>query len=124
MMRCARFPLSRCFAVPPAGPEIRGRRASPCVEWARAAPAAPSSWSMTFRSTILSADGFTGTASSARLSVTSRWSAGGGGGLGRPGRALVLVDDIPLNDPFGGWVYWDRVVRESISDVEVVRGGG
>lgn len=46
-------------------------------------------------------------------------------GVGASGasRALVIVDDIPLNDPFGGWVYWDRVVRESISDVEVVRGG-
>ncbi len=46
-------------------------------------------------------------------------------GVGASGasRALVLVDDIPLNDPFGGWVYWDRVVRDSISDVEVVRGG-
>src|ERR1017187_9854281 len=46
-------------------------------------------------------------------------------GVGASGasRALVLVDDIPLNDPFGGWVYWDRVARESISDVEVVRGG-
>ena len=46
-------------------------------------------------------------------------------GVGASGasRALVLVDDIPLNDPFGGWVYWDRVVRQSINDVEVVRGG-
>ena len=46
-------------------------------------------------------------------------------GVGASGasRALVLVDDIPLNDPFGGWVYWDRVVRDSISEVEVVRGG-
>ena len=46
-------------------------------------------------------------------------------GVGASGtsRALVLVDDIPLNDPFGGWVYWDRVVRESISEVEIVRGG-
>jgi len=47
-------------------------------------------------------------------------------GVGASGtsRALVLVDEIPLNDPFGGWVYWDRVSRESISEVEVVRGGG
>ena len=46
-------------------------------------------------------------------------------GVGASGasRALVLVDEIPLNDPFGGWVYWDRVVRDSISEVEVVRGG-
>ena len=47
-------------------------------------------------------------------------------GLGASGasRALVVVDDIPLIDPFGGWVYWDRVARDSISSVEVVRGGG
>jgi outer membrane receptor protein involved in Fe transport len=38
-------------------------------------------------------------------------------------RALVLADDIPLNDPFGGWIYWDRVPRESIDDVEVLLGG-
>jgi outer membrane receptor protein involved in Fe transport len=46
-------------------------------------------------------------------------------GVGASGasRALVLVDGVPLNDPFGGWVYWDRVPRESISTAEVVRGG-
>jgi outer membrane cobalamin receptor len=38
-------------------------------------------------------------------------------------RALVLADGIPLNDPFGGWVYWDRVPRESIDQVEVLLGG-
>ncbi len=46
-------------------------------------------------------------------------------GVGASGasRALVLADGIPLNDPFGGWVYWDRVPRESVGDIEVVRGG-
>ena len=46
-------------------------------------------------------------------------------GLGASGasRALVLADGTPLNDPFGGWVYWDRVPRESVSQVEVLRGG-
>jgi outer membrane receptor protein involved in Fe transport len=46
-------------------------------------------------------------------------------GLGASGasRGLVLADGLPLNDPFGGWVYWDRVPRESISQVEVLRGG-
>jgi outer membrane receptor protein involved in Fe transport len=34
-------------------------------------------------------------------------------------RALVLEDGFPLVDAFGGWVYWDRVPRESISNVEV-----
>jgi outer membrane cobalamin receptor len=38
-------------------------------------------------------------------------------------RALVLADGISLVDPFGGWVYWDRVPRTAISDIEVVRGG-
>jgi outer membrane receptor protein involved in Fe transport len=38
-------------------------------------------------------------------------------------RALVLEDGLPIVDAFGGWVYWDRVARESISDVEVFRGG-
>jgi len=38
-------------------------------------------------------------------------------------RALVLADGISLVDPFGGWVYWDRVPRTALSSVEVVRGG-
>ncbi len=38
-------------------------------------------------------------------------------------RALVLEDGFPIVDAFGGWVYWDRVPRESISSVEVYRGG-
>ncbi len=39
-------------------------------------------------------------------------------------RTLVLLDGVPLNDPFGGWVYWDKVPLETIERVEVVRGGG
>jgi len=41
-------------------------------------------------------------------------------GLGASGasRALVLDDDIPLNDPFGGWIYWSRVPRDSISELK------
>lgn len=46
-------------------------------------------------------------------------------GLGASGasRALVLADGLPLNDPFGGWVYWARVPRVAIERVEVLRGG-
>ena len=46
-------------------------------------------------------------------------------GLGASGasRAIVLADGVPLNDPFGGWIYWDRVPRESVNQVEVLRGG-
>ncbi|MDE3138170.1 MAG: TonB-dependent receptor, partial [Acidobacteriota bacterium] len=38
-------------------------------------------------------------------------------------RALVLEDGFPLNDPFGGWVYWGRVPRESVDSVEVLQEG-
>ncbi len=46
-------------------------------------------------------------------------------GLGASGasRALVLDDGVPLNDPFGGWIYWGRVPRLGIERVEIVRGG-
>jgi iron complex outermembrane receptor protein len=46
-------------------------------------------------------------------------------GLGASGasRALVLVDGVPQDDPFGGWVYWSRMPREGIDRIEVQRGG-
>ena len=46
-------------------------------------------------------------------------------GIGSSGasRTLVLWDSIPLNDPFGGWVYWDRVDPAFVDRVEVLRGG-
>jgi len=37
-------------------------------------------------------------------------------------RTLVLADGFPLNDPFGSWVYWDRVPQAAVERVEVVRG--
>jgi outer membrane cobalamin receptor len=39
-------------------------------------------------------------------------------------RSLVLADGIPLNDAFGGWVYWSRVPQAAIDHVEVQRGSG
>src|SRR5688500_16842939 len=46
-------------------------------------------------------------------------------GVGASGasRALVLDDGVPLNDPFGGWVYWGRVPRASVARAAVLRGG-
>ena len=38
-------------------------------------------------------------------------------------RTLVLLDGVPLNDAFFGYVQWNRVPLESIDHVEVVRGG-
>jgi outer membrane receptor protein involved in Fe transport len=42
-------------------------------------------------------------------------------GLG-DGRALFLVDGVPLNDPFFGYVDFNRIPKEQIGRVEVVRG--
>jgi len=39
-------------------------------------------------------------------------------------RALVLVDGIPVNDPFGGWVAWRAIPRLGLQRIEVVPGGG
>jgi outer membrane receptor protein involved in Fe transport len=39
-------------------------------------------------------------------------------------RSLVLLDGIPLNDPFGGWVAWSSISLSSLDRVEIVRGGG
>jgi len=46
-----------------------------------------------------------------------------GAGASGASRTLVLVDGLPLNDAFGGWVYWDRVARASVERIELVRGG-
>ncbi len=39
-------------------------------------------------------------------------------------RSLVLADGLPLNDAFGGWVYWSKVPQAAIDRVEVQRGSG
>ena len=45
-------------------------------------------------------------------------------GIGATGasRTLMLWDGIPLNDPFGGWVYWTRLSPTEIDRVELSRG--
>jgi len=46
-----------------------------------------------------------------------------GVGASATSRSSVLLDGIPLNDPFGGWVYWARVPKEAIATMEVANGG-
>jgi len=38
-------------------------------------------------------------------------------------RALVVLDGIPLNDPFGGWVYWSAIDPGLINSVHFLKGG-
>ena len=38
-------------------------------------------------------------------------------------RTLVLSDQIPLNDPFGGWIHWNEIPLLAMRNVELMRGG-
>jgi len=38
-------------------------------------------------------------------------------------RTLVLSDQVPLNDPFGGWIHWNEIPQMAMRSVELVRGG-
>lgn len=40
------------------------------------------------------------------------------------GRALVILDGAPQNDPFGGWVIWSGLPSEGLEGATVVRGAG
>lgn len=45
-------------------------------------------------------------------------------GIGPSGtsRSLVLFDGLPLTDPVGGWVVWNRIPGSALASVEVVPG--
>ena len=49
--------------------------------------------------------------------VTLRGVSGSGAS-----RTLVVADGWALNDPFGSWVYWNRIPIAAVDRVEVVRG--
>ena len=51
--------------------------------------------------------------------VSLRSIAGSGAG-----RALVTLDGVPQNDPFGGWIIWSSLPSEVIQGAEIVRGAG
>jgi len=38
-------------------------------------------------------------------------------------RTLFTEDDVPLNDPLGGWIHWEEEPELAIDRIEVVRGG-
>lgn len=51
--------------------------------------------------------------------LTVRGVAGSGAG-----RALVTLDGVPQNDPFGGWVLWSGLPPASLEGALVIRGAG
>lgn len=38
-------------------------------------------------------------------------------------RTLVVSDQVPLNDAFGGWVHWNETPSLAVQQVELLRGG-
>jgi outer membrane cobalamin receptor len=46
------------------------------------------------------------------------------GGGTAAGRTLVLLDGMPVADPFAGWVHWAIMPLGLVERVEIVRGGG
>ena len=38
-------------------------------------------------------------------------------------RTLVVSDEVPLNDPFGGWIHWNELPLLAVADVALIRGG-
>lgn len=46
-------------------------------------------------------------------------------GVGASGasRSGVFFDGVPLNDPFGGWIQWNRIPPITVESVEILRGG-
>lgn len=40
------------------------------------------------------------------------------------GRALVTLDGVPQNDPFGGWVIWAALPQAAVSHAHVLKGAG
>ncbi|MFN3515054.1 MAG: TonB-dependent receptor [Phenylobacterium sp.] len=40
------------------------------------------------------------------------------------GRALVTLEGVPQNDPFGGWVIWSSLPPEGLGAARLVRGAG
>lgn len=46
-------------------------------------------------------------------------------GIGSSGasRALVLLDGVPVTDPFGGWMNWSQLPRAAVESIEMLHGG-
>ena len=38
-------------------------------------------------------------------------------------RTLTVSDQVPLNDPFGGWIHWNEIPALAIDQVRLLRGG-
>jgi outer membrane receptor protein involved in Fe transport len=108
-------------------PGIAGDRvpAVPTSEYAISSQAIDQSGSLVVDDILRQVPGFSTFRRSSSLfaNPTSQGVSLRGVGASATSRSIVLLDAIPMNDPFGGWVYWARVPREAIETMEVSNGG-
>src|SRR5665213_1962637 len=61
--------------------------------------------------------------SSWSLNPTSQGLSLRGLGSTAASRTLVVSDEVPFNDPFGGWIHWNELPLLAIDHAELMRGG-
>jgi outer membrane cobalamin receptor len=98
--------------------------ATPTSEYAIGKREIASSGALTIDDVLRQAPGFSLFRRSGGLTAnpTSQGVSLRGVGASGASRALVMYDGVPLNSPFGGWVYWNRVPRVSIESAEIFNG--
>lgn len=45
-------------------------------------------------------------------------------GANSTSRSIVTLDGVPQNDPFGGWIYWQRYLTPSLYDIQIRPSSG
>lgn len=45
-------------------------------------------------------------------------------GINSTSRTIVTLDGVPQNDPFGGWIYWQRYQSSSLSQIQIRPSSG
>jgi outer membrane receptor protein involved in Fe transport len=98
--------------------------ATPSSQFALSQREIASSGALTIDDVLRQAPGFSLFRRSGGLTAnpTSQGVSLRGVGANGASRAVVLLDGVPLNSPFGGWVYWNRLSRVSVENVQVYNG--
>ena len=97
---------------------------TPSSQFALSQPQINSSGALTLDDVLRQVPGFSLFRRSGSLTAnpTSQGVSLRGVGANGASRALVLVDGVPFNSPFGGWVYWNRLPRITVQNVQVYNG--
>ncbi|HWF05636.1 MAG TPA: TonB-dependent receptor [Candidatus Angelobacter sp.] len=111
---------------------VTGERSATSIEQTAANVVVLNAWelsnhaALTLDDALRQVPGFTLFRRSNSLTANPTTQGASARGVGASGasRMLVLEDGVPLNDAFGGWVFWDQLPRIALDHAEVLRGGG